>query len=342
MKVLTEQPIRFATGGLVDPDEVNKAFLYAADALEDVSERRWQRTAVVLPYTVDCAVPYTQALSGDVLAYLFTAPWDCVVERGFLSGNITTGSTSALVVDVVDTVGGQIPAGCTSPFLSVGPVGPVAAEVFDRSAGSFRMLAGQTYQFSIKASPSFSTNRLDLILHLAVDRWASTPYPSFDPVLLTDANAADPGVVNGNKSALVIEAAKLTTVRGLSPMVCVKHNFNNATSVNALLFPIPRLRTPRAFQRVVRIDFVVVMATTAGTTVTCGLHNNGGTLLASAVANVAGVATATATTGPIAVVIDTTTTGITAIPTSDYSIRFSAGSAVNVLKAYATVWTEAR
>jgi hypothetical protein len=352
MKVLTESPVRFHTGEILPPDEINRPWLYAADAVADVAQRRWAKSLLSLPYVESVSAPYTQAMSAEERTYRFTCPVACAIERAFLNGNLTT-TTAPATWSITKTSGGSTPAGATTPWLSTrGAILTPAAAGSEASVSSDGIIASATdtlqaqnvdrvlleagaeYQVAL-AGTTFSLGRADVALHLAIDRWqagGALSVPSFSPSLWTDASAPNANVQLNNQASLATQAAKFATLRGMAPLLFVRHGFTSATAANLRTFTLPRFASTRAQARIVRI---YLYAHTAGaTTITATLKDQAGATLATVSDVVAGTFNS-ADSGALSIAING---GASATTTSDYSLTFANSSATNCVKAYALVW----
>ena len=342
MKVLTEEAVRFVDGEVLAPEHLNKVFLYAADAVDDVAERRFAKAVVVIPFVVDTAAGYTNA-SGSLLSYKWQAPVAVTVERCFVSANLVT--ASGVTLSVTKTSDASTPDGATVPLLSLPITASATTDVDDSSQDRFVLAENVEYAFTLAGS-SFTTSRLDLILHVVVDRWtlasSASDVPSFDPTLFTDASAPNANLVGANQSTLLVQALKFGVSKGVVPTFFVRASFNNATSANLLNFTLPRMHVSRADQTVIRLYCWAEMAGTGGTTVVATLRDASATVLATATANVAGVSSAMGDSGVVNVNMASATTGVTATTASDYSVRLAAGNAVVCNRAHVLVWTEWR
>jgi hypothetical protein len=346
MKVLTSQPIAFETGDTLAPEDLNAVFLYAKDALEDVSSKRWAEGMIPFPFVEDVGTAYTQAMNVEERTYRFTCPVNCVVKRGYFSGNFTAtpaaGDTVGLRVDLTDT-GGAVPAGATAPYLQSGATA-VASATTDTSDSNLERVAltgGTEYKFvvSIAAGGVFTLNRFDVVLHVDVDRWSvsgSLAIPNFDPTPFVD------GVAGGNaatvaalQTSLNTEAAKLANAK-TAPMpilLAVRHNFTNATSINVTRFTIPRVASARAKMVLKRI---YIYAYTAGATTVRGiLRDQAGAQIGGNIDCVVAGTQASKDSGALSVALDG---GVSATTTSDYTFELVDTSATNVIKAYAIGW----
>jgi hypothetical protein len=362
MKVLTEAPVRFRNGEILPPADLNRNWLYAQDALDDIATRRWSKGLLTLPYVESCASPYTQATPAEERTYRFRCPVACAVERAFLNGNMTVAAAPAEWA-ITKTTGGSTPSGATVPWVttrggiltpasasaepSVSSDGLVAAvtDVVDASNVDRVLLEADTeYQIRLSGT-TFSMSRADLALHLAIDRFQAAGgapnRPSFSPTLLRDSDPPDATVQLANQSALNTEAAKLATLKGMTPMLFLRHNVLPATDADLCTFTIPRISTVRGKATIVRIYLWAVMsAAAAAGAVTATLRDETGATLNTVSATVTGLTFQSADSGVISRSMMAAFSNTSSTPAQDYSIVLANGSATNCLKVYALVWVQ--
>lgn len=349
MKVQTVQPVRFTTGEILAPEDLNAILLYAKDALDDVASRRFAKTLLPLPLVEDCGTPYTQAMNVEELTYRFIPVATCIVERVFLHANMTC--TGELQVNITDLAGNP-PAGATTPWLSSkDAIDMTTGQLVDASTGIIAsatddvqilnvdrvlLVKDTEYKIIVSGTANFTISRGDLVLHLATDRWqpaGAILLPNFQPTLFSDATARDATLVNANTTSLTTEKNKLAAnLRAPVPAIFVKHNFVTGTSVNIRKWRIPTIAAARGQMKTIRVD---VFAFTAGAlSITATLKDAAGVTKTTTTAVVAG--TQKSTVGG-AVSLDMTG-GDASDPTKDWSLELSSNSATNCVKAYAHVW----
>jgi hypothetical protein len=349
MKVLT-QPRTFVTGDILAPDDLNAVFLYGRDVVADVASKRWAKSILPIQCVTGVETPYTQA-SGALLVQRFKSSVTCVVERAFLSANMT--SDAAVSVAITATSGGATPSGASVPLLSTtAAVTDATVDTEDTSADRFVLTANTEYSLTISiASGNFTLNRFDVILHVAVDRWTlagTTSIPDFDPTLLTDASARDATVVNSNLTSLGTAAALFansigngsSNVGALMPMRIQCHAFLSGTDVDLRTFTIPRIKTARGKCAIKRIYLFADMTAAGGVgkTITADLQNASGVSQASAVVSVNGVTYASGDTGAFSVTLDNSSVSA-ATTTDDFKLIFSNSDPANTcLRAVALLW----
>jgi hypothetical protein len=358
MKVITNNPIVFEAGDTLAPEDLNKCFLYAKDALEDVSQRRWAKGMIVYPFVEDVGTAYTQAMNVEERTYRFTSPVNCVIERGYFHGDFTAtpvaGDTVGLRVDLT-TAGGAVPAGATAPYLQTGATAVASAttDTSDANLEHVALTAGTEYKFivSIAAGGVFTLNRFDLILHVAVDRWSTggtLVVPFFDPTLFVDGFAGGNAVnVNANITSLNTQAALLANAK-TAPMpilIALRHGtaatpFVSGLSINLRKFTIPRVASARC--RMVLKRCYLYAYTAGAVTISATLKDNTGAAVASF--GVAGTLScvvpaggqASVDSGALNIALDG---GVSATTASDYTIELANSSAgTNCIKAYAVAW----
>lgn len=340
MKVLT-QPLTYVTGDVLAPEDLDRAWLYSRDAVADVAQRRWTKGFLTFPFVQDVATPYTNATTAELLSYRFTCPVTCQVERAFLSGNLTC--TGDVQVNITKVSGGTTPTGATAPYLSTGgTIASASTDTADVNVDRVQLEAGAEYKITVSGT-TFSFDRFDVTLQVAVDRWnvsGALAIPNFNPTLLTDLNMADATLVAANNTALATEAVKFASaLTAPTPMLFVAHGFTSATDTDLLRFTVPRFSNVRGQAIVKRIYVYAVMSGTGGGTVTATLKSAGGSTLASASANVAGVTFASADSGALSVALTAAPTGTSADTSVDCRLEFANSSAgTSCLRAHAIVW----
>lgn len=341
MKIITSQPLTFTANDNLTPEDLNSVWTSASAKIVDSADKRYVKSTLTLPFVIDVETPYTDALTTEQRTYRFTCPTTCVVERGFLSGNLT--SSADVAVNITISSGGATPTGCTVPYLSTG--GAIASALVDTSdinVDKFQLVAGTQYSIIVSSTAAFSLERFDVVLHVTVDRWTvagSTVLPDFLPALLTDANFCDAVAISSRNSSLATEAGRFASALSApSPSLFVRHAFLSGTSINLRRFALPLLDSARGVCRITRVYLVVTMAATGGTAVTCTVRNAALTSQAALSANVSGVLVQSVDSGAINVPLEGGA-GVTATTASDFSIEFANSSgAVSCLKAYALVW----
>lgn len=341
MKVHTTQPVVFATGEVLDPDDLNEVALYAQDALGDVAGRRFTRGVLLLPFVEDVGTPYIETMNAEELTFRFICPVTCVVERGFLHANLV----SSAVVNVLITKGASTqPTGCTDPYLSTGAaVASAADDTLDINVDRFVMTAGTEYRIKLSTTGTFTADRFDVSLHILTDRWTpagATSVPSISPTLFKDADAPNGTNVAAIATALTSAAGRLASEKNAPApfLAAVRHHFTSVTDADTLKFLIPRLNASRCQGIVRRVYLWAYMAGTGGGTVTATVRKADTTVVVTVTANVAGVTQASGDSG--ALVDDLTDSGASpATAADDWSIELANSSAgTDCVKAYALVW----
>lgn len=332
MKIVT-QPLTFITGDVLAPEDMNALYLYARDAVSDTASKRWAKGILPIQCAQIVGTTITQA-SGALLVHRFKCPVTCIVERAFLSANMT--SDAEVKVSITETTGGATPSGATVPWLTtMGAVTDAATDTKDINTDRFVLTAGTEYSITIApASGNFALSRFDITLHVAVDRWTlagTTSVPDFDPTLVTDASARDATVVAANNAALTTEANKFASALGaVMPMVFHAHNFVSGTDADLRTIPIPRIASARGKMVVKRFYVFADMAAAGGAadTVTADLQNAAGASQATAVADVNGVAYAAGDSGALSVSLDGASVSA-ATTTDDFKLVVSNNDAAN-------------
>lgn len=339
MRVLTTNPIVFTAGDILPPEDLNGGSLYLKDALIDVSQKRWAHGIMIVPFVVDTATPYTDAMLGtEQLVFRFFCAQTCIVERGYLSADMV--STADVQWSWTRTTGGVTPTGCTVPWLSTGAaVASATVDTIDENVDRFVLDAGQEYLLTLTSTGTFTINRGDIILHLAVDRFTPNGVPAApdaQPLLFVDSapNATTLAAIN---TALATEVAKLANNNAaVTPALFVRHNFVLATAAAELVFPIPTFDSARAQFKLTRVYLSAFMATTLGGTITATIKNAAAVAQATITANVAGVTQKSQDSGALAVPLNTS--GDASNTAKDFSLTLANSSAVNCVKCSVILW----
>lgn len=334
MKVISSiSPVQFADGQAVAPEDVNRVFDYCADVVDDVSQKRFAICAVEFPFIDSVAAGVTNASTLQLRTWRFVCPVNCSVLRGFVVGNLTAASAVSIALTSVAT--SLPPTGGTVPYLSI-PAGAVpAVEVDDINVQRCSLTAGTVYELVVSGT-SFTTERCDVVLHIAVDRWhltGSVDEPRFLPFRFVDT-VADGDAVAANVSALDLEAAKFDA-RGMACVQVWARNFNNATAVADRTFLLPSYLASRANARIVAVYLSSAVAAT-GTTVTATVRNAAAATVATASNNHAALTIMTSA-NPVGASI-TINAGDPSLPAQDFSVEFSSNNATICNRAALLVW----
>jgi hypothetical protein len=354
MKVLSESIVRYDTGDMLPPDDVNRPFLYAADAIDDVAERRWAKSVLSLPFVESVSTPYTQATNAEVLKYRFKCPVQCVVERAFLNANMAASGAPA---EWSLKTGVTVPAGATNPVLTTrGAIvtpsdgtdpsesadGTVVATSTTTAQNNERalLLANTEYELALQGS-TFSCERADVALHIAVDRWlsgGSLQVPALTPTLLRSIDPPDADVVVGNQTKLATEAVKFASNAGMVPLLFVRHGLTSTTDVDLRTFRLPRFASARGRARVVRIYSWAVMSAAATATIGVQLRNSGGGIIATANISLVAATTGSGDSGALSLSLTNASASTSTTAADDYTVVLDSSTATNALKVYTLVW----
>lgn len=331
MKVLLEQVRRFSTGEDLSPDDINNVFNYARDTIDDVGEKRWCISPLTFQFAPSVSTPVTNATAADLKIQKFVCPVTCQVLRGF-AYSIGTGWTIDFYL-----AGTTTPAtGATSPYLAPGVSVPNSCLEASNN-GRVQLVAGQVYDIVVSGT-SFSEARLDVVLHVAVDRWTlagTTNMPSFVPTLaLTDG--VTPTAVNANITALNTEAAKFSPAVGMTPILVWVDPIVSGTSVDRRSPRIGRgSEAARVVGTIVRAYLCVVRSAAVAGTVQAVIANQAGTT----------VATLTASAAALSEVIDSGAVSLTftnpgAYAANSFSVTFSNSDAAVTARCAALIWVQ--
>lgn len=340
MKVLTEQPVRFATGGTLAPEDLNRVMLYAQDAVADVAQRRWTKSTLTLPFARTVGDPLTQAVTTDELSWRFICPVECVLERAYLHGNLTcTGQLQFALT----TSAGATPNGATIPYLSTdGSVADVTVDTEDLNVDRVVLSAGVEYKLTVSGT-AFSLARGDVTLHLAVDRWVSggtLDVPVFAPTLHQAAGSPNAATVNANTAALTTQTNKFSARRGLTPFLLTTTDLGIGAS---MVFDVPLWESGRARATLARMYVGAAFSALATGSVTAVLKSAAGVTRATATGSLgAGALLITPSSGDSGALSLSLTgaAGVTATPASDNTITLTNSSTQIAKRIYALVWLD--
>lgn len=339
MKVISsQQAVRFTAGDALSPTDLNDVFLYAKDALADVSEKRYALAAIVFPFVADVANGITNASILRVRTQRFTCPVACTVVRAFLNGSVT--AASDMTIALKRAVTGVVPTGATTPFLNVAAGATTTADVDDTNTQSVSLDAGVSYDLVIEGS-SYSTERCDVILHVQVDRWrAGGPLavPGFDFVDFTDG-LADALLVAGSAgvggaAGLTTEVAKLSA-RAMSAAMVTATGFNLFSVPADLLKVIPVPSSLRCASRIVRAYLTSSSQAGVGNSVSAVLKNAAGTTVATLTNSHTVDDIMTVDSGALALTLN----GGVELAAQDFTVQFSA-TAATINRASLILWFE--
>lgn len=338
MKVISsQQAVRFTSGDALSPTDLNDVFLYAKDALADVSEKRYALAAIVFPFVDDVANGITNASILRVRTQRFTCPVACTVVRAFLNGSVT--AASAMTIALKRAVTGVVPSGATIPFLNVAAGATTAADVDDTNTQSVSLDAGVSYDLVIDGS-SYSTERCDVILHVQVDRWragGALAVPGLYFIDFTDG-LADALLVGsagvGATVELTTEVAKLSA-RGMSAAMVTSTAFNFVTPAADLLKVIPVPSSLRCSSRIVRAYLTSSSQAGVGNSVSAVLKNAAGTTEATLTNSHTVDDIMTVDSGALALALN----GGVQLAAQDFTVQFSA-TAATINRASLILWFE--
>jgi hypothetical protein len=335
--ISSQQAVRFTSGDALSPTDLNDVFLYAKDALADVSEKRYALAAIVFPFVADVANGITSASILRVRTQRFTCPVACTVVRAFLNGSVT--AASAMTIALKRAVTGVVPTGATTPFLNVAAGATTAADVDDTNTQSVSLDAGVSYDLVIEGS-SFTTERCDVILHVQVDRWragGALAVPGFDFIDFTDG-LADALLVGsagvGATVDLTAEVAKLSA-RGMSAAMVTSTAFNLVTPAADLLKVLPVPSAFRCASRIVRAYLTSSSQAGVGNSVSAILKNAAGTTVATLTNSHTVDDIMTVDSGALALTLN----GGVELAAQDFTVQFSA-TAATINRASLILWFE--
>jgi hypothetical protein len=329
MKILTEQVRRFSTGEDLAPEDINSVFNYARDAVDDVGEKRWCISPLTFQFAPAVNTPVTNATPTNLRIQKFVCPVTCQVLRGF-AYSIGTGWTIDFFL-----AGTSTPAtGATSPYLAPGLAVPNSCLEASNN-GRVQLVAGQVYDIVVSGT-TFSEARLDIVLHVAIDRWTlagTTAVPSFVPNLLT-TDGVTPEAVNANISALTTEAAKFSTAVGMTPILVWVDSIVSGTSVDRRSPRFGRgASSSRQVGTIVRAYLAVVRSAATATTVTAAIGDQGGVVFSTLTASAAALSEVI-DSGPLS----QTFTNPGAFSGASFIVTFANSDAAVTARCAALIW----
>jgi hypothetical protein len=348
MKLVTD-PFSFKSGDLLDPEDLNYVWRYAAEAVADTVGRRFKEVAVPISFTKSVASGYAHTDNAELLRFRFKMPYAAFVTKAFLSGNIT--STAQVDIRFIKVSTSQPPAGCPDPWLSADSTGGVAADVDDFIPSRFQLEIDEQYYIEISGA-NFTVNQLDLVVHILADRFMyygddlSGNLLYFGPTLVNDSNALDASAVALNQSNFTATGNFLEAVDSIvpTPEPFVVHNLilNSAPLINLRTFALPRLGSGRASAKVyaISLQFYCAVGVSTGTVLQFALLNSAGSNILSAFYTATGGETSgfvhlNAVT-PLA--LTDTADNTPTLTASDYYVRFISTGAQTVDKAFGVLW----
>ena len=334
--IASQQVVRFTAGDALSPTDLNDVFLYAKDALADVSEKRYALAAVTFPFNKSMSGGIANGDTIGVRTQRFTCPVACTVVRAFLNGNVT--AASAMTIALKRAVTGVVPTGATTPYLNVVAGATTAADVNDTNIQSVTLAAGVSYDLIIEGV-SFTTERCDVVLHVQVDRWRAGGFldvPDFAFADFTDG-LADALLVGsagvGATVQLATEVAKLTA-RGMTPAMTTHTGFTAATTAANLLRVLPVPSSARCSSRIVRAYLTSASAAT-GNIVTAVVKDSTGATVATLSNNHSVDLLMTADSGALAIALN----GGVELLAQDFTVQFSS-TAGTTERASLLLWFE--
>lgn len=346
MKVFDSSPIVFFKDGeALVPEDVNRMFLYKQDALADVSEKRFSIVPLTFSFgdDVNLGINNTSALGKRQVR--FRCPFPCTIVRAFLNGKVATGVNQPMNLTISDLATSIAPDGAVTPYMSL-PGGLSLTDEEDHTdinVNKVQLNPGINYGLLL-AGTSFTTGRLDLTLHVLVDRFFLTGnlfQPAFRFKQLTDADTADGDDLDGVFGDFSYNSDLLTQTSGHGCFLMQVNNFDSSTIAAKLQKLFGALISPRAQMRVERIFFTSSVSSSAsGRTVTMELVDSAG-VTQSKVVNAH--TTQTIVTGDSGA-LNLPVSGNSNVVTDDWMIRFSTNtpSPAQVYRGMALVWVEWR
>lgn len=333
--ISSQQAVRFTTGDSLSPTDLNDVFLYAKDALADVSEKRYAIAAITFTFIKNMAGGILNSSTIGVRTQRFTCPVACTVVRAFLNGNVT--AASDMTISLQRAVTGVVPTGATTPYLNVVAGATTAADVNDTNTQSVVLDAGVSYDLIIGGT-SFTTERLDVVLHVQVDRWragGALALPDFAFADFTDG-LADALLVGsagvGATVDLTTQVAKLSS-RAMSAAMFTHTEFTTVDSTGLRTLPVPS--SFRSSSRIVRAYLTSSSRNLLGNVCSATLKNAAGTTVATLSNTHTVDLIMTADSGALAIALN----GGVDLLAQDFSVQFLASASI-VERASLLLWFE--
>lgn len=329
----------FTAGEAVAPEDVNHTFQYLQDALADVSEKRFAIGSVTMPFVISVMNGVSNISSDGLKTYRFRAPFPCTILRCFLDGDLT--STARLDVDIVEAGTSIRPTGATIPLLSLPTQTDGTIDVNDINVNKVQLLKDTTYELTLSGGGTFSTQRLDLTLHIAVDRYmfsGSMADPQFAFRQFVD------GVASGDDIATIesdytLAVNNLINSIGRACFHLTQADFNSGTVPELLSKMIPSFSNSRANARIERIILTSYVETVGAIGVTATLKNAALATVATVTTSHASAKMVTQDSGVLSVPLSSLT-GDASDSADDLTLEFSttAPGGNPCVRASALVW----
>lgn len=343
MKVHTTSPYQFQPNELLDQDRHATNTIYAVDAINDVTSKRYSHMPLVIQFSQNVAGGYSDSLNKEQRTFRFYCPNAIVVERAFFR-YIGTGAN--VVINITDAGTGLPPPGVTNPILSIA-LGSTSLLQDASFVYPVTLNAGVQYAFEITAAGAFAASLAELELFLRSDRYlpAATDQSQAAPlVLLNETNTLDAATFKSTVdpvTAVAVHNFSSTYEPALRPLMVCAHGFTSAGPINLLRFDIPRVTNGQRREKIVGVFLAAVMATVgnAGQQVALSIQNQAGSPLASAAVSVSGVAQAQVFTA-VSVDLGSGTPGIKSISADDYRLVLSTSDVASVFKGYAYIFIQ--
>lgn len=333
MHIKATPPNIFYDGELLDTIKLNDNAQYVADAVAEVSKRRYAHSVVRLPFYLG-TTGISQADNQATRSYVIPAIDDMLIERIIINGGLTSGSATLVIYNA--TTGTTAPTGVTNPIATLSTT--VGTQVYTQP---IYMSAGNQYRLEITGA-AFVTSMLDVVLHFRTDKLNPagtelTPSPNYTK--LKESDSLDPAVLVANGTAFTSAVSTLSSnQRALRVSAYTFASFNNSSDADTLRMELPRAYSSDATQTIYQMvsSVSMVSAGTALQTITCSVTNASGTSIGVSNSHSVSGLTESTTTDTTTADVSSGTSGITSDSTADYRVTVANSAATVCSKA--TIW----
>lgn len=247
MKPVT-YPYKFETGEVLDPNRLNGMWRYKQDVLADVAERRHLSTVMPFSFVKSCANGYSNSDSDFIRSFVFRPPEDIYITGAYAQAVFASGGSGTAQIMIQTYPAGVTVSGATAPLLNF-DASTTDAQT-DYNANIFKLEANTSYRLLLTGTGTYTTEQLDVQLHVLSDIYGFGSAPSTDPTMVTEASSLSESVQDSNRFNLVTQdnAAFNATIvnRTLTPITFCAHA-RNITNVqeNYLTFRLPKVANTR-------------------------------------------------------------------------------------------------
>lgn len=255
-------PYKFGAGEVLDPNKLNAMWRYKQNVLADVVERR--HLSVVMPFSFvkDCANGYSNSDSDFIRSFVFRPPEDIYITGAYAQAVFASGGSGTASIYIQSHPAGVTVAGATAPLLNFN-AGTTNAQT-DYNANIFKLEANTSYRLFLDGTGTYTTEQLDVQLHVLSDIYNFGAAPSFNPTMVSEASILSDAAQDLNEYNLFTQdslAFNATfTNRTLIPITfCVHGKDVTYTGQNSSVFRLPkvagtRVADARAIYATMQID----------------------------------------------------------------------------------------